>query len=716
MRKRFKNGPSSVLFYHLAVLMSLNMINRSVLVLILVLLFTSIDAQSQNVFERKAVEVSNLGISFTNVGTIGRPNVRNVPVGEPSMEYPRGTGTEHLFEAGIWLGANVNGEIRVSSSAVTNAAGYTQGAAGFEFTNDGRLFLQRSSLQDNPNYSPVAISHQDLVAEFTDRNTAIGNQNIAGHESPLFADVKMESYNWNFGFTEALTIVKYEITNNSNNTWRDFYFGVYSDMVVRNVNTTVETGSAFFNKGGLGWLDDQYAMYVFDRGSGDSPRTNTYGASVIIGSEYRGVEFHPRRADEVIAAGLPVPNVSPDFWLFGSGAGEFSRPSDDLERYNRMSTQFPLEANRNSLRDDGFTANGNYIQLVTIGPFPEINPGETISVYVSFVAALMPSEFQSIIPAQVQNVDAYDNEISRANLVENIDWAYRLFDGTENQDGTRTRFLVPEPPLVPRMRVELNEGTASIYWDNRAEFSIDPVTQEEDFAGYRLYRSNLGDDITGTIATSAQLLRDWDLPGNNVGFNTGFDEIRLDSPVTFPGDPVEYHYRYDVSGMLSGWQYLFAVTAYDEGDDRTPPLETSINANALRVFPGTAINTNFGSDDEQYQVGVYPNPYRVNAAWDGATPFNRRLMFYNLPRRAEVRIYTLAGEIVATMNHDSDTYVGDNRWFRDFSTSNRLLPGGEHAWDILTEANQNLSTGLYIYTVHDSETGNVQRGRFAVIK
>jgi hypothetical protein len=675
-----------------------------------------LDVSAQNVFERKAVEVSNLGISFTNVGTIGRPNVRNVPVGEPSMEYPRGSGTEHLFEAGIWLGANVNGEIRVSTSAVTNAAGYSQGAAGFEFTNDGALFLERSSLQNNPNFSPVAISHQDLIATFTDRNTTIGNQAIAGHTTPLYADITMESYNWNFGFTEALTIIKYEITNNSQDTWQDVFFGIYSDMVVRNITTTVETGSAFFNKGGMGWLDEQYAMYIFDRGSSDQPRVNTYGSNVILGTEYRGVEFHPRRSEQVIEAGLQPPRVGPDFWLFGSGAGAFSRPNDDLERYNRMAVQWPLEENREALRNDGYTANGNYIQLNTIGPFPVINSGETVSVYIAFVAAQMPEAFQGIIPAEVGNVDDYDNEASRANLVENIDWAYRLFDGTENEDGTRTRFLVPEPPTVPEIRIELNAGTASVFWSDISESSIDPVTQVEDFAGYKLYRTNIGDDIAGTISSNAQVLREWDKPGSGVGYNTGFDEIRLDSPVTFPGDPVEYNYRYDVSGMLNGWQYLFSVTAFDEGDDRTPPLETSVNANAIRVFPGTVVNTNFESDDEEYQVGVYPNPYRVNAAWDGSTPFNRRLMFYNLPARAEVRVYTLAGEVVARFDHDSETYTGDTRWFRDFSSSNRLLSGGEHAWDLLSKANQNLTTGLYLYTVYDKESGKVQRGRFVVIK
>ena len=122
---------------------------------------------------------------------------------------------------------------------------------------------------------------------------------------------------------------------------------------------------------------------------------------------------------------------------------------------------------------------------------------------------------------------------------------------------------------------------------------------------------------------------------------------------------------------------------------RTPPLETSINANAIRVFPGTPVNPDFASDEEEFKVGVYPNPYRINAAWDGSSPFTRKIMFYNLPTKAQIRVYTLSGEIVATLDHDAATYTGgDARWFRDFAGSARLMPGGEHAWDLLTAANQ----------------------------
>ncbi len=92
---------------------------------------------------------------------------------------------------------------------------------------------------------------------------------------------------------------------------------------------------------------------------------------------------------------------------------------------------------------------------------------------------------------------------------------------------------------------------------------------------------------------------------------------------------------------------FFSVTAIDEGDPDAglTSFESSRVANAVRVFPGTPS----AEDSENLEVGVYPNPYRVNAAWDGGTSRTRKLNFYNLPKRSEIRIYSLAGEIVKTL-------------------------------------------------------------------
>ncbi len=696
------------------------------------LLLLAESAYAQASFEREETSAGILGLSITNFGTLGKPDVRNNPEGGFSMRYPTDTGTEHLFEAGIWIGAQYNNAaLRVSTASITTSGGYSRGASGFEFTADAEL-ARRSNNPNDEFFSPFSIGEQDIIAQFTDRRRDINGTSINGHDTPLFADVTLESYNWGFPFTENFTIIKYEITNNtgihsSASTWDSVFVGMYADLVVRNVNTTTETGGAFFNKNGIGYLDSLYTAYVFDAGSPDNPAINTYGAMSIIGAEYRGEFFHPSNKNRLEAQGLKAPFIDPSYWLFASGTGLYVRPSNDQLRYERMATKFPLDSViagqpvREQLRTDGQTANGNYISMLSIGPFPTVEDGETITVYFAFSAALKPDEFQG------QAGKSIDNEDSRVELVKTISSINRVFQGEDkngngvldpdedtDENGELTRYLFPTPPDNPNIRVELDAGKVTIYWDKKAESSVDRVSGEQDFEGYRVYRSELGDDLN----PQARLIREFDTPGNDVAFNTGFNEIELDSPVIFPGDTNTYHYAFEINDLLSGWQYELSVTAFDKGSDEfeIEGLETSPNVNAVRVFPGTPANENFGSSGAEFKVGVYPNPYRINAAWDGTQENERRLNFYNLPASAEVRIYTIAGDIVGEFTHDSESYNGDIGWFSNFSDDPRVLPGGEHAWDLQTNANQNLTSGLYIYSVKDLATGEIQTGKIVIIK
>ncbi|MTI87261.1 MAG: hypothetical protein FH748_04755 [Balneolaceae bacterium] len=703
------------------------------LLILLVLLAVTLQLQAQERFERAQTEVGTIGLSITNFGTIGKPDVRNNPEGGFSMRFPASTGTEHLFEAGIWIGALYNNsQLRVSTSSVTTPGGYSRGSSGFEFTANS-LILRRSSNPEDEFFSNSAVGEEDIIAEFTDRRRDINGTPISNHDTPLYADVRLESYNWGFPFTENFSIIKYEITNNSGvhaspAPWDSVFVGTYADLVVRNVNTTKESGGAFFNKNGIGYLDSLYTTYAFDAGSSDNPSINTYGAISIIGAEYGGDFYHPSNTDHLISEGKQAPMVDPSYWLFSSGTGVYDAPGNDLDRYTRMAEKFPLDSSRTGnqtireeLRTDGQSGNGNYITSLHIGPFPRVEPGETITIYFAYSAVLKPDEFQGLTGK------ATDNEESRKNLVKTINSVNRVFKGEDkngngeldpgedtDNDGELTRYLFPTPPDNPKVKVKLTAGKASIYWDRTAEESVDRVSGEQDFEGYRIYSSELGTDIN----PNTRLIREFDTPGNDVGFNTGFEAVELSEPVTFEGDDTEYWYRYDIDGLLSGWQYEISVTAFDGGSTvfEIEPLESSSNANAVRVFPGTPANKNFGSDDERYTVGVYPNPYRVNAAWDGANEATRKLYFYNLPAKSEVRIYTVAGDIIANFTHDADTYQGDIAWYNDFSDNPRVLPGGEHAWDLQSEANQILTTGLYLYSVKDLDSGEVQTGKIVIIK
>lgn len=678
---------------------------------------------AQENFERAVTDANILGLSITNFGTIGKPDVRNNPEGGASMRYPISTGVEHMFEAGIWIGAQYNGaELRVSTSSITNPAGYSRGGAGFEFTANTGI-SRRSSDPTNEFFSVNAVSESDLITKFTDQRRDINGTPISGHINPLYADVRMESYNWGFTFTENFSLLKYDITNNSDlysspADWDSVYVGVYADIVVRNVNTTIETGGNFFNKGGLGYMDSLYTTYAFDAGSPDET-INTYGAISILASEYNGNLFHPSNSEYLQQQGIPVPRVGPSYWLFGSGAGDFQRPTNDLDRYNRMAESFDYEGNEEILRTGGQSSAGNYISLISIGPYQKVRPGETISVYVLYSAALKPEEFQG------QAGKAVDTEESRVNLVTTINSANSVFRGEDRNgngildsgedldgDGELTRYLFPTPPDNPRTKVVLEQGRVNIYWDRNSENSVDRVSGEQDFEGYRVYSSDLGDDIN----PKARLIREFDIAGNNIGFDTGFDEVELAQPVTFDGDPTEYWYKYEIDGLLSGWQYLISVTAFDRGDEvfGVESLETSTNVNAVRVFPGTPANSNFG--EEGFEIGVYPNPYRINAAWDGGSEAERKINFFNLPAKSEIRIYTVAGDIVAELEHDAATYTGSSAWYSSRSDNPRIQPGGEHSWDLQSEANQILTSGLYLFTVKDLNTGKVQTGKLAIIK
>jgi len=209
------------------------------------------------------------------------------------------------------------------------------------------------------------------------------------------------------------------------------------------------------------------------------------------------------------------------------------------------------------------------------------------------------------------------------------------------------------------------------------------------------------------------MLAQYDSAGAS-GFNTGFKAVELDSPKTFPNDPVKYYYKYEVPNLLDGWQYLFSVTAFDKGDptNNLGPLESSRLANMKSILPGTV-----PTDDPGTKLGVYPNPYYANAIWDGNSERLRKIYFYNLPADCEITIYTLAGDVVKRLQHNQSNNGNNIRWFDQYAAANtQQFTGGEHAWDLITDNDQAIATGLYLFTVKNNKNGNIKTGKFLIIK
>ncbi len=699
--------------------------------------------------QNKYTSVGNIGLTVTNFGTVGTRNL--FWPNQPSCEYPRGSRIEHIYQGALWVGAVLvahdstdqrNGQIFVTTGSSDRSSTTSGNSSGYEFNAEPEdSIVELSTLADNrpptSSYTPLAVSHQDFLCDYSDRYTRIPStgDSIQFH-TPLGIRIHQESYAWNYPFSDFFVILRYVIYNASPDTLDSLYVGFWDNAVVRNTNYVQPRTPGYFDRTGQGYDPQQRMAYSFDfDGSPGGPPANSY-----IGARLLGTTPFPSGVDSI---GNLTNDTYYNAWQFRASTvqDEYLSPTDDynaanryLSRYSRMTQSMPQTA-----IDPLRTSPRNVTYLLSTGPWHRLNPGDSIEVVFGVICAKKYGN----------DAASLDTKLQRSILYANASWAQRTYQGEDvngnnrldpgedvarrdsvsptefglryEPDGKITRYLLPAPPHTPKSRAEVENRNVVIYWDkNTAEESVDPVTGAKDFEGYRIYRSNAGTDFKNpeNFILNMPLVGDFDRADDNIGYNTGFGRILLDTPKTFPGDTVVYYYRFPPKGSgvtsLNGWQYLYAVSAYDQGDsvDQIPSLESALSYH--RVVPGTP-----ATSDNSVDIGVYPNPYYVNAAWDGNRERLRKIYFYNLPAQCHITVYTLAGDVVTVIEHNASTYAGEGiNWFRQYGPRNipAEFAGGEHAWDLISRYDQAIATGLYLFTVKDDVTGTIKRGKFLVIK
>ena len=114
-----------------------------------------------------------------------------------------------------------------------------------------------------------------------------------------------------------------------------------------------------------------------------------------------------------------------------------------------------------------------------------------------------------------------------------------------------------------------------------------------------------------------------------------------------------------LGSIPDGFKRYVAVTAYDQQDGVPPTLESGVNQNSIYTIAGPDAEQARGA-----KVSIFPNPYRGESSLDGRdsqgaiNPRKRIIWFVNLPSRATIRLYTLAGDLVRSYEYDAATYKG----------------------------------------------------------
>jgi len=191
--------------------------------------------------------------------------------------------------------------------------------------------------------------------------------------------------------------------------------------------------------------------------------------------------------------------------------------------------------------------------------------------------------------------------------------------------------------------------------------------------------------------------------------------LNLDSAAMFYPDELTdegelkyFEYRFVLKDLLVSMPYYISVTSFDHGypERELNPQETKPTLNDVKEM---AQNSASLVENNQLNVYVYPNPYRVDdnydvrfEGWDRPDlpkEYNRKLNFGNLPHRCTIRIYSLDGDLIREILHDKQ--VGDPM-------------SSYESWDMISRNTQYVVGGIYYFSV-ESEFG-IQVGKFVIIR
>jgi hypothetical protein len=611
-------------------------------------------------------DVNRVGLTETNYGFFGNNFVSRTP----SFEFPLGSGYEHMSRAGLWVGAVALTDTGLFTGVTTGIVDNAQGTSAItetEFTPAGNAIVEHSRIANSNVFSKDAISDEDLTCSYSDQPAHGPSGRQSEPHTPLDILVSQRTFGFSLPAAEDFVVLRFQVINQGP-PLQNLYLGFYAQLASGN-KSAYSSWPPSAGSGPGSWYFKVHAEY-------DSTR-RLYKERYCLAAPYPAGcnpgAVPPWAGVKLLAAhpgAIADRTVSFNWWSYD--LGDTTRILD-VQKYALM-------ANGQKMDPTSCVPGGSCspISLSSVGPFPQVNFGDTVTVDFALVGG--------------------EDE---ADLLKNADFAQFAAD---------IDYRLPAPPPSPRLHVSTGRQRVDFYWDDSPESVVDETSLAPgglDFEGYRVYLGRDRQRPTRVAQFDAAVP-----PHDTTGFNTGFAAVRHDTII----DGTQYRYRYSVTGLKDGFTYFGGVTSFDLGDSRVESLESGLGQNKFQAVP-LASPGEVGGDPI-----VFPNPYRVEAAWDrGAQVRDHYLWFARLPRRCTLRIYTLSGDLVYQTHFDGDSYRGEGARglydpAQDLDTGAPALSGASFAWNLITSQGQALATGLYVYSVEDAENGHVARGKFLVVK
>jgi len=433
------------------------------------------------------MNVGELHVNITNFGLIGSMAPATCSwCDAPSAQWPAGSGVEYLWAAGLWVGGTMLGERLVSTgqfereilatSEIEDTIYEAIGGSlirppGNPEASGKRVPEAESNDDDDYDNFGVARIDEETLNGFDDDDDGlidedfaqIGNQmmvctmydntRLAAELNPdhtaLNLKVIQKSYAWENDDADDFVGFEFEITNIGVAPINDVYIGFFADSDVgprdrpgRAEDDMAGSFDGFVQARDRTWVPVTLG-YMYDADLDD-------GASL----GYFGVAFLSHDTD-------PTGNSAPEHvslrgFRHFSGQAAFDQggdPTNDSERYQLLSEEYIMPATQEGREND-------YRFLVSVGPFAELPPDETLTFQAALVcgnglAGLVANAAEAVLTWQGNLFDLDSNSQTGTNGRESLicandfpegaifDWVADLID----QSCVPTDFLLAFPRI-----------------------------------------------------------------------------------------------------------------------------------------------------------------------------------------------------------------------------------------------------------------------------
>ena len=174
------------------------------------------------------------------------------------------------------------------------------------------------------------------------------------------------------------------------------------------------------------------------------------------------------------------------------------------------------------------------------------------------------------------------------------------------------------PPPLPTLHAYTGDGFVNLTWDNAAEDAFDPITNTNDFEGYKIYRSTDESFLDPQIVYDGQglgplgpgkALEVFDLVNGILDFSS----ISVAGVQFYYGTDSGVRHSYKDTTVVNGQRYFYAVTSFDRGIEQLNiyPSESAISVNqTLRggiILPKNVVIVYPNNQAPGYKPGTYTN-------------------------------------------------------------------------------------------------------------